>query len=98
MSTILQHLSGLEEDLNTQYGAQMSDHSRAIAQYQTMAREHQAEIKGIEQAVQVCAVCVQVLKATRCRQSLLTPLLPRSRPTQIAFEMKCVPRLSLIHI
>lgn len=65
ISSSLQRFSELEEDLNTQCGAQKSDHNRAIAQCQATVLEHQAEIKRIELAVQVYAVCVKALKATK---------------------------------
>lgn len=64
ISSSLLRLSELEEHLNTQCGAQKFDHNRAITQCQAMALEHQADIKRIEQAVQVYTVCVKALKAT----------------------------------
>eukprot|EP00904_Undaria_pinnatifida_P000302 jgi/Undpi1/10272/HiC_scaffold_28.g12724.m1 len=52
ISSALRRLSELEQDLTSQCGAQASNHTRVIAQCQAMAKEHQAEIKGIEKGVE----------------------------------------------
>lgn len=54
VSNALEHISGLERELNDQLGAHnVVDHDRAIAQYQATTLENEVETKHIKLSIEV---------------------------------------------